>query len=184
MAHARQDLVSMLLMDHEEVKAQFTRLIGADENARDEMFCELRSMLVRHEVAEEEVVYPEVRRELTDGNQLADARIAEQSEAEELLASIERAGVEDPAFLSTIEALRTAVLNHAQMEEQTVFVPLNTTLDADKKEKLGQRYEKAKAAAPTHPHPHAPNTPPGNLVAGPVAALIDRTRDAMHRAAS
>lgn len=32
--------------------------------------------------------------------------------------------------------------------------------------------------APTHPHPSAPDTPPGNLVAGPVGALFDRIRDA------
>ena len=43
---------------------------------------------------------------------------------------------------------------------------------------MGERYERAKASAPTHPHPHAPNTPPGNVVLGPIAALADRIRDA------
>jgi hypothetical protein len=36
--------------------------------------------------------------------------------------------------------------------------------------------------APTHPHPNAPDTPPGNMVLGPVAALADRFRDAMRKA--
>jgi len=36
--------------------------------------------------------------------------------------------------------------------------------------------------APTHPHPNAPDTPPGNMVLGAVAALADRFRDAMRKA--
>lgn len=37
--------------------------------------------------------------------------------------------------------------------------------------------EKAKALAPTRPHPRAPDQPPGNLVAGTMAAVMDRARD-------
>jgi hypothetical protein len=40
----------------------------------------------------------------------------------------------------------------------------------------------AKKVAPTHPHPHAPNSPPGNLAVGPVLALVDRVRDAAQSA--
>jgi hypothetical protein len=43
---------------------------------------------------------------------------------------------------------------------------------------MGQAMEKAKALAPTHPHPKAPNEPPGNIVAGLGAAVIDKVRDA------
>jgi iron-sulfur cluster repair protein YtfE (RIC family) len=45
--------------------------------------------LVRHEVAEELVVYPIIRR-APGGEQEAKTRIAEQSEAEELLAEMEK----------------------------------------------------------------------------------------------
>ena len=52
------------------------------------------------------------------------------------------------------------------------------SLGPDDRIELGKRYVKAKEAAPTHPHPHAPDSPPGNVVLGPVAALVDRVRDA------
>ena len=42
---------------------------------------------------------------------------------------------------------------------------------------LHEKMAKAKAMAPTHPHPNAPNTPPGNLMAGPLAAMADKVRD-------
>jgi Thiamine pyrophosphate enzyme, N-terminal TPP binding domain len=35
------------------------------------------------------------------------------------------------------------------------------------------------AATPTHPRPRAPDTPPGNRLLGPVAALFDKARDAI-----
>ncbi len=44
-------------------------------------------------------------------------------------------------------------------------------------EKMGTLLETAKTTAPTYPHSHSPNTPPGNLIVGPVAAFMDRLRD-------
>ncbi len=174
------DIIAKLFADHEQVKQIFVRLNQADAN-KSEMFCELTNELVRHEVAEEEVLYPEVRKVLPAGDRLADQRIAEQSKAEELLAKMEKAGTADPSFMADVNKLQEAVLGHAEKEEQTVFGPLGEALNEERREQLGTRYEQAKRAAPTHPHPHAPDTPPGNVLLGPVAALVDRTRDAMHK---
>jgi len=45
-------------------------------------------------------------------------------------------------------------------------------------DKLGSRVKGVKALAPTRPHPSAPDTPPGDLLMGPVVGLFDRLRDA------
>ncbi|MHB1585046.1 MAG: NAD-dependent epimerase/dehydratase family protein [Acidimicrobiales bacterium] len=42
----------------------------------------------------------------------------------------------------------------------------------------GPRRPPGQGPAGCGPHPHAPDTPPGNLLVGPAAALIDRVRDA------
>ena len=55
------DLVTKLLADHEQVKQMFTRIESAPPDKAGEMFWELTHELVRHEVAEEEIVYPQVR---------------------------------------------------------------------------------------------------------------------------
>jgi hypothetical protein len=39
----------------------------------------------------------------------------------------------------------------------------------------------AKKFAPTRPHPQAPNTPPGNVIAGAAAAVTDKARDMLKR---
>ncbi|HUJ65929.1 MAG TPA: hemerythrin domain-containing protein [Acidimicrobiales bacterium] len=181
---AGKSIVAKLLQDHQEVKQLFSRMDQTSPAQAREMFWELTNDLVRHEVAEEEIVYPEVRKSVPNGDRLADARIKEQSKAEELLAEMEKAGTDDPQFSSRLQKLQKAVLEHAEKEETLVFEPLGQHLDQDRLEQLGSRYDKAKAAAPTHPHPSAPDTPPGNMALGPVAALVDRARDAMHKVAS
>ena len=42
---------------------------------------------------------------------------------------------------------------------------------------LGDAMVAAKDTAPIHPHPEAPDTPPGNLVAGAAAAVTDKVGD-------
>lgn len=171
------DVVRLLKEDHRQVEVMLGRFdtIGAAE--REDYFCNLTHELVRHEVAEETVVYPAVRK-VPGGDQVADARIAEQSDAEELLAKMEKLDPKSAEFASDFATLKAAVLAHATAEEQTAFAMLDADVAPDKRRELGQRYVKAKEAAPTHPHPHAPDTPPGNTVLGPVAALVDKIRDA------
>jgi hypothetical protein len=45
-------------------------------------------------------------------------------------------------------------------------------------QELGETMEKAKAISPKQPHPKAPDTPPGNLIAGPTAAAADSVKAA------
>lgn len=171
------DVVLLLEEDHQMVERKFAELSEAGPSTRGELFWKLTNDLVRHEVAEEIVVFPALRR-LPGGDQVADARIAEQSEAEELLAKMEKMDAETPEFVGELATLKSAVLAHAKAEEETAFMMLRGVLDTDQRVELGKRYVKAKDAAPTHPHPNAPDTPPGNVVLGPVAAFVDRVRDA------
>jgi hemerythrin superfamily protein len=181
---SNSDIVAALLADHQEAKELLGRMEKASPNERGELFWQITNELVRHEVAEEEIVYPVAREVVPNGERLADARIKEQAEAEQLLAEMEKAGPEDEQFMTRFQKLHAAVLDHAEKEETLVFEPMREAIDADKSGNMADRYQKAKAAAPTHPHPNAPDTPPGNIAAGSVAALVDRARDAIHKLAS
>lgn len=171
------DVVRLLEEDHRLVEQRFEELSTSGASMRGELFWKLTNDLVRHEVAEEIVVYPALR-QLAGGDQIADSRIAEQSAAEERLAKMEKMDAESPEFVQELAALKASVLQHAKAEQDTAFMMLTGAVPADQRVELGQRYVKAKDAAPTHPHPHAPDSPPGNVVLGPVAALVDRVRDA------
>ncbi|HET6964418.1 MAG TPA: hemerythrin domain-containing protein [Acidimicrobiales bacterium] len=176
------DIVSLITADHESLRLSFEALAGAagpDTGGADRAraFAELAEMLVRHEVAEEAVVYPALRK-LAGGDRIADARIAEQAEAEQRLSELERFRPDASEFATTLSQLHSSVVEHAELEQRHVLPLLSEQIPEDRRSEMGQRYTKARASAPTHPHPSAPDTPPGNLVAGPVAALFDRIRDA------
>ena len=178
--HRQDDIIDLLLDDHHTVARLFDSFhqdLGTQR--REGLFRQLTTTLVQHEVAEEVTVYPVLRTLGEAGEAQADARLGEQSEAEALLRSMERLDVMSDTFVSLLDELRAAVLRHASAEENEVFPYLRGATSAEDRAQLAVEYERAQRSAPTHPHPHAPDTPPGNLVVGPVAAAADRIRDAL-----
>jgi hemerythrin superfamily protein len=179
MTTTTKDIVDLLLEDHAEAKALLDEINSSAPEKREELFWDLVPALVRHEVAEEMVVYPTIRSDAPDGEHEVEPRLKEQAEAEELLADMEQLDRASTEFAQKLKKLRDGVLEHAEAEEQNIFPLLRALEDVEQRAQLGARYEKAKSAAPTHPHPNAPDTPPGNKVLGPVTALFDKTRDAL-----
>ena len=174
------DVLDLLKADHRTVESLLGRFDKTPSSDRDGYFCEVVHTLVGHEVAEELVVYPALRDDAANGSTVADARLAEQAEAEQLLSEMETQEASSGAFTAKFKKLREAVLAHAEAEESTAFPLLEGSTTMEQRRDLGERYTKAKEKAPTHPHPHAPDTSPGNKLVGPVAAIFDRARDAVH----
>jgi len=173
------DIAELLLADHRHAEALLHRFDETANAKRGEYFAGLVPILVGHEVAEEEIVYPALRSVDPRVSSILDARIAEQAEAEELLKSMEEMDAESALFATSFAELRAAVLEHVEREERTVLPLLDEFADTLDRATMGTRYRKAKAVAPTHPHPHAPDTPPGNFVVERVAAVADRVRDSL-----
>ena len=174
-----EDVVRSVRADHDKVEHLLSSLDSTADAGLAEYFCQLREELVRHEVAEELIVYPAFRRNVPGGDAIADRRISEQSEAEAALARLEKHENEPVVLRAGLLQLRRDVLEHAENEEREVLPALETHTKAKDLQDLGQRYRKALDSAPTHPHPHMPDTPPGNVLLGPIAAVVDRMRDAM-----
>jgi hemerythrin superfamily protein len=170
------DIVTLLAHDHEAVSHRLSELETASPDSRADLFWELVNQLMRHEVAEEVVVYPALRAE-PGGEVVADARQAEEAEAEQLLARMEKLDPATEEFRGAVSDLRAAVLEHASREEAEVFPLLLANEETDYLIHLGQKFKGEKLGAPTHPHPHTPNSALANRVMGPVAAFIDRLRD-------
>jgi hemerythrin superfamily protein len=173
------DVIELLLADHEEAKALLSRFDHTEPSERAAYFYEVVTALVRHEVAEDRVVYPIIRHAVPGGEQEAKTRIAEESEIEKLLVALEKLDASSAEFATQFATLRRAVLDHAGAEEATTFPLLKEMEDAESRLALGGLYEHFKARAPSHPHPHAPQTPPGDVIFGVVASLFDKARDAV-----
>lgn len=173
------DVVDLLTHQHDRIRAMFDAVEKTQDNeARQEKFEELRRFLAVHETAEELVTHPRAR--LADGgNDVVDARLEEETESKKMLAELDGMSVSDAGFSGKFAALKLAVLDHAKAEEQEEFPLLRAHDDQAMLDKMATAVRAAEAIAPTHPHPSAGSSMSTNLMAGPLASLVDRTRDAV-----
>ncbi|MHB8293503.1 MAG: hemerythrin domain-containing protein [Acidimicrobiales bacterium] len=179
---AEQDVIDMLLQDHQEVKSLFAKFDTVAAGGRGEVFSQVSRELALHETAEEEVIYPLFRKDVSGAGAIADQRIGEEKKAEELMAEMEAMSPESPGFLQKFRELERGVLAHAEQEEREVFPKLRVQESPETLVQLAAVLSAAKKMAPTHPHPDAPSTPPGNMLSGPFLAMADRARDAVNSA--
>jgi hypothetical protein len=116
---------------------------------------------------------------MNEGNAVVDALLDEEQAGKELLLEVERLDVDDPEFAATFAALRTAVLEHAEHEERDEFPLLRERNDEQTLRMMAAAVRAAEAVAPTHPHPRVGGSMTINAAAGPLAGIVDRTRDAV-----
>lgn len=178
-----QDVVELLLAQHEHIRSLFAAVESAAGDAKQEKFEELRRFLAVHETAEELVTHPSAR-SAEGGKDVVDARLKEETESKKILADLDGMSVEDSGFDAKFAELKSAVMAHADAEEQQEFPLLRAHNDQQKLDKMASAIRAAEAVAPTHPHPAAGSSPTTNLMAGPLASVLDRTRDAVKKAMS
>ncbi|GAA2454393.1 hemerythrin domain-containing protein [Streptomyces glaucus] len=175
------DVVALLMRQHGDIRNLFDEVEAAEGDARKEAFRRLVRLLAVHETAEEEVVHPYVRRNVTGGEEVVAARLAEERSAKETLSALDEMDTADPKFMPQLLALRADVQEHARAEERYEFVHIRRGTDAATLASLAKGVKAAEAMAPTRPHPGVESAA-ANVALGPVAALMDRTRDAVRKA--
>ena len=174
-----QDVVDLLMEQHNEIKSLFARVARARGSKKRELFEDLVRLLAVHETAEEEVVHPMAREEIDGGDQVVDRRLEEEGRAKQALAELYELGVDHEDFDGRLVALANDVGEHATREENDEFRSLRRKLTADKLWQMAGAVRAAEATAPTRPHPSAGQSPISNLLAGPPLAIFDRVQDAV-----
>jgi hemerythrin superfamily protein len=175
---SQDDVVTLLVAQHERIRSLFEEVDKtAGRDAKQARFEELRRLLAVHETAEELIVHPEARH-ADGGSEVVDARLREEHDAKELLAELDGMKVTDPEFLDRLALLRQAVLDHAGSEEREEFPLLRQNTNEKTLARMASAVRAAEAMAPTHPHPGVESMT-ANLMAGPIASVVDRTRDAV-----
>lgn len=173
-----QDGIDFLLEQHQQVEKLIDQIKAASADARGDLFDELREMLAVHETAEELVLRPVTKSAGEEGKRIADARVAEENDAKQVLSDLEKLDPQSEAFVTEFASFASDVLDHATKEEQEEFPLVRRENDPDRLAKLGGAMEKVEKVAPTHPHPSAKSTA-ATVVMGPFASIVDRTRDAL-----
>jgi hemerythrin superfamily protein len=182
MGEQQRDVIEILEHDHREVEEMFSELETLRGEVTDEakerrkaLVDQVTIELVRHSVAEEVIVYPEVEDRVS--SEEAEHAREEHAEAEETLKRLEKLDADDPDFEDELTTLMKEIRHHIEDEEGQMFAHMRQVIDADELRKLGARVESFKKVAPTRPHPNVPNTPLARVAAGPAASMLDRMRD-------
>jgi hemerythrin-like domain-containing protein len=178
---ATPDAIELLTTDHAEVEQMFQQVEAAPEgDVRDQLVAGVIRELSVHAAIEEQVLYPAMRKALPDGETLVQEAIEEHQRVKEALSAIERADTPEERN-PLLVALMGNVRHHVDEEETELFPKLRASVTTAEINEMGSKLASAKKMAPTHPHPNAPNTPPGNIVGGMAAAVMDKARDALKR---
>ncbi|ATZ23216.1 hemerythrin domain-containing protein [Streptomyces lavendulae] len=173
------NVIDELMADHREVEGMFARLqamTGTGQELRD-LIDEITIELVRHSVAEEQYLYPAVREHVEGGGPMADKEIEDHGRVEKMLKRLEKMKTDDAQMSPLLQQLMEEVAAHVQDEESNLFPMLKRACTPQQLNDLGDKIRRAKAMAPTRPHPAAPSSPTASKLLAPGAGLVDRARD-------
>jgi len=174
------DAITLLKNDHKTVEQLFKRF----EKAGDRAFVEKRAVvdriieeLSKHAAIEEQLFYPVARATVPGTDDIALESLEEHHVVKWVLSELEDMSPEDERFDAKVTVLIENVRHHVDEEEREFFPKVRDELGRNALNDLGDTMAKAKAIAPTRPHPTSPDTPPGNLVMGTAAGVADRVAD-------
>jgi hemerythrin superfamily protein len=174
------DAVTLLKNDHKTVEGLFKKFEKAGPNAhktKQDLVEKIIEELSIHAAVEEQVFYPAVREAAPDENDLVLESLEEHHIVKWVLSELDGMDPTDERFTAKVTVLMENVRHHVEEEEGDLFPEVRKAIKRKELQELAQAMEQAKKVAPTHPHPRAPDTPPGNLVAGAAAGAVDKAED-------
>jgi hemerythrin HHE cation binding domain-containing protein len=167
-----RNVVDVLNEQHRDLLELADRLTAEPDDKRlaDVMVAELS----RHLSAEEQYLYPAIKRAVPGGEDLAARELAEDHALLVLLQKLDRG---EPAAAEVAEAVH----RHVAADAEELLPVLMQMVPVEDLIRVGNRVETAAEAAPTRPHPGTPSAPPWNKIVDPAVAVVDKLRDVATR---
>jgi iron-sulfur cluster repair protein YtfE (RIC family) len=177
------DPIRLIKQDHRRVKVLFRRLEQAKSKAeRQKVGEEIIEELSVHATIEEQLIYPLLRNANGARSTNAVLNALEEHHAMKLvLAELDAMDASDERYNAKFHVVRESVSSHIEEEEQKLLPLLERALDIETSKNLTDAMRMMKAAAPDHPHPSAPDEPPGNFVAAVLAKMGDAGKDLIRK---
>jgi hemerythrin superfamily protein len=118
-----QDAISLLIADHEQVKAMFEQYEELGDRAhvsKHKLALQICEALTQHTQKEEEVFYPAVRKAIKEDD-LMDEALVEHASAKDLIAQIQSMEPGDELFDAKVKVLSEMIEHHVEEEEGEMF---------------------------------------------------------------
>ncbi|WP_460853605.1 hemerythrin domain-containing protein [Nocardioides montaniterrae] len=135
------DVLDLICEDHRRFERLLAQLRDATSD-RDAVRRAFADVLIAHGEAEEELVYPVIRRNAEDVDQ-EDVEHGEHEHHEgdqALLDVLELKGTDTQAFTDAVEELSNLVAHHIAEEELTIISPARTEVSEKVRRELGEKW--------------------------------------------
>ena len=140
------DVIDLILDDHRLFES-LLRDLRDSSNDRDAVRQAFATLHVAHAEAEEQHVYPKLRRKQAIGAHEAEHGQEEHAEGHEaLLAVLELKGTDTQAFDDAVEKLTAAVSHHLAEEELTILNPAREEVGPRVRAELGEQFARERNA--------------------------------------
>lgn len=130
------DVIAVIAEQHEGTKQALRGLLRHRGAERADLFRKVRVTMALHETAELLTVHPEAVRQLGGNDRSILDRVAEESEAGQLIGRLELLDIDSDAFVDGFEELATSVIRHAQSEETDEWPVLREITDMAANERM------------------------------------------------
>jgi hemerythrin superfamily protein len=180
--------ITLLKNDHKMVEDLFKRFekLGprAVKSKQDVAERIVRELSI-HAAIEEMAFYPAIREAVEKGDvdaEKLDDGVLESLEEHHIvkwvLSELDGMSAAHERFDAKVTVLMENVRHHVEEEEKELFPKVSKMFSRAMLDELGDAMTRLKKTVPTHPHPRSPDEPPGNLIAGAGAAIMDKALDA------
>jgi hypothetical protein len=138
------DVIDLILDDHRRFETLLRQLRDSSSD-RDAVRHAFATLHVAHALAEEEHVYPTLRRKRAVGEHEAEHGEEEHAEGNEaLLALLELKGTDTQAFDDAVEELAAKVNHHLTEEELTILNPARDEVGERARAEMGETFAAAR----------------------------------------
>lgn len=160
------DIIDLLIAEHAVLRGLSANVSTWSHDGGAD-YHELSDRLLRHEIAEELVVYP-VLNSCCGGAAVAGSRLDDQADIERWLVLLEHQKIGTAEFERISTPLVLDLLTHLDKEEAQVLPILTSRVGRPRRIELGRRFREVTQAAPLH-HPH------GRVRVATGPTVVDRT---------
>ncbi len=137
------DLLAILYRQHADIAEALDRVTHSTGDERSANFTAVTAFMKKHETAEQQVVRPII--EETDRGEEADARNAEEQQADQAIAALSALDMDSFEFDAQFDQLKAAVAAHAEAEEHNEFPVIESSRTVEQRTELGRQFLQAQA---------------------------------------
>jgi hemerythrin superfamily protein len=177
--------IQLLKQDHRTVKRLFREFEKAARTAdKQKLGQEIIEELSIHAAIEEQLIYPLIRGHGKRNEESVFNALEEHHAVKVILAELDGMNADHERYAAKMHVIKESVEMHIEEEEASLLPRLDAMLGDKDRKMLAESMLEVKPVVPNHPHPSAPDEPPGGVMAGMLSLVTDAGKDVVRRLTS